>query len=141
MDASASPLPSVDAVLRTPGAAVLLARYGRDATVRTIRAALAERRGARRFGVTAAGLADEAADALARRDAPSLRPVFNLTGTVLHTNLGRAPLPPEAAEQAAAALAGATNLEFDLDTGRRGERDDHLRALLCELTGAEDATV
>ncbi len=84
---------------------------------------------------------DAAADMLARRFTPSQRPVFNLTGTVLHTNLGRAPLPPEAAQAAAVALASATTLEFDLATGRRGERDDHVAGVLCELTGAESATV
>ena len=85
-----------------------------------------------------------AADALARLEAqaqPSLRPVFNLTGTVLHTNLGRALIAEAAIEAAVAAMRSAVALEFDVASGRRGERDDHVRALLCELTGAEDATV
>ena len=136
-----SPLPSVDSLLRAPETEVLLIRFGRSAVTAILRDILAVRRAARAFGDTAGTIIDEAADHLVRRFARSQRPVFNMTGTVLHTNLGRSPLPPEAAEAAAEALRSVTNLEFDLATGRRGERDDHISGLLCELTGAEAATV
>ena len=141
MSKQPGPLPSLDALLRAPETAVLLERFGRAALLDTLRRGLDARRAARRFHAPLAEILDEAADALGRRFAASQRPVFNLTGTVLHTNLGRAPLPPEAAAAAAAALAGATNLEYDLETGKRGERDDHISPLLRELTGAEAATV
>jgi L-seryl-tRNA(Ser) seleniumtransferase len=141
MPASTSPLPSLDALLRAPEADLLLARFGRPAVIAALRAELASRRAVRAFPSAAAAIIDAAADALARRFAVSQRPVFNMTGTVLHTNLGRAPLPREAADAAAEALAGATTLEFDLATGRRGERDEHVARLLREITGAEAATV
>ncbi len=136
-----SPLPSVDTLLRAPEAQVLLAGFGRSAVTATVRHVLAERRTSRRFGASAADIVVEVADRLATRLAPSQRPVFNMTGTVLHTNLGRSPLPPEAAQAAAEALRSATTVEFDLTTGRRGERDTHIAPLLRELTGAEAATV
>jgi L-seryl-tRNA(Ser) seleniumtransferase len=141
MTDSASPLPSLDALLRAPAAEVLIARFGRTATATALRTVLAARRAARAFPTPAAAIVDGAADALARRFATSQRPVFNLTGTVLHTNLGRAPLPQAAAAAAAEALASATTLEFDLATGERSERDEHVARLLRDLTGAEAATV
>jgi L-seryl-tRNA(Ser) seleniumtransferase len=128
-------------VLRDAAAIVLQERFGRTAVTAAVRACLARRRAAQDFDARPGALVDEVADALARRFAQSQRPVFNLTGTVLHTNLGRAPMPPEAAAAAAEAMANATNLEFDLATGHRGDRDDHVEALLKELTGAEAATV
>ncbi|HEY4043708.1 MAG TPA: L-seryl-tRNA(Sec) selenium transferase [Rhodopila sp.] len=136
-----SPLPSLDALLRAAETQVLFGRFGRTGVTAALREILSARRAARAFGAAPAELIDAAADHLTVRFARSQRPVFNMTGTVLHTNLGRAPLPPEAAAAAAEALRSATTLEFDLATGRRGERDDHIRGLLCELTGAEAATV
>jgi L-seryl-tRNA(Ser) seleniumtransferase len=133
-------LPSVDQVLRAPAAVLGIERFGRPAVVEAVRAALASARGASRIPP----IGDLAAAALARVEAdaqPSLRPVFNLTGTVLHTNLGRTLLAAAAVEAAVIAMQSAVTLEFDIASGRRGERDDHVRALLCELTGAEDATV
>lgn len=72
---------------------------------------------------------------------PSLRPLINATGVVLHTNLGRAPLSTEALMAIGEASRGYCNLEFDLDTGKRGSRNVHIESVLCELTGAEAALV
>jgi L-seryl-tRNA(Ser) seleniumtransferase len=141
MAQNTSPLPSVDALLRSAKTQALLVRFGRSAVTSMLRDVLSARRAARAFGGNSQDVIEEAADHLAARFARSQRPVFNMTGTVLHTNLGRSPLPPEAADAAAEAMRSATTLEFDLYTGQRGERDDHISGLLCELTGAEAATV
>lgn len=134
-------LPAVERLLAEPVAAEMIARSGRTAVVHAIRSVLAGIRTGEGqitdprtiLRLVEAHLADEAR--------PSLRPVFNLTGTVLHTNLGRAPLPPEAAKAVAAAMTGSCNLEFDLGSGERGERDHHVEDLICRLTGAEAAIV
>jgi L-seryl-tRNA(Ser) seleniumtransferase len=129
------------ALLAQPQCAGLIEQFGRPEVVDALRRTLDLHRAERRFAVPLTGLLDATADALARRASVSQRPVFNLTGTVLHTNLGRALIPPEAAQAAAEAMRGATNLEYDLHEGGRGERDDHISGLLRELTGAEAATV
>jgi L-seryl-tRNA(Ser) seleniumtransferase len=140
-----SPLPSVDEVLRTPVAGAAVARFGRSAATARIRAELDRLRAPLTRGepvaAEAAQVAAAALDGLERSARPSQRRVLNLTGTVLHTNLGRAVLPEAAVAAVAEVMRGASNLEYDLDGGRRGERDDHVRGLLCELTGAEDALV
>jgi L-seryl-tRNA(Ser) seleniumtransferase len=140
-------LPSVDQVLRTPPGMVAVGRFGHTATVAAIRSIVAALRGAIRNGDSAGMVPDPSAIAaetlqhLEREDAPSLHRVFNLTGTVLHTNLGRALLPEVAVAAAANAMRSAVALEFDVGGGARGERDDHVRGLIRELTGAEDACV
>jgi L-seryl-tRNA(Ser) seleniumtransferase len=138
-------LPSVDAVLRTENARLAVEQFGRPATVAAVRRALEGARSAMRSGRAApAGADDIAAMALATLSAqaqPTLRPVFNLSGTVLHTNLGRALIAEAAIEAAVRAMRAPIGLEFDLDSGRRGDRDVHLHELLRTLTGAEDATV
>lgn len=137
-------LPAVATVLAAPEAAALLEAHGRVATTEAIRGALDAARSALRGGATTAvEPADIVNEARQRLDAQpaALRPVFNLTGTVLHTNLGRALLAEAAIDAAVDAMRHPVALEFDLDEGSRGERDDHVRELLRELTGAEDATV
>ena len=132
-------------MLRLPEVVGAIAEHGRASTLAAVRAVLAEARTRARAGATLLPeVPDLAAVALARlatEARPHLRPVINLTGTVLHTNLGRAILAEAAVEAAATAMRRAVALEFDLGGGRRGERDDVVRGLLCELTGAEDATV
>jgi L-seryl-tRNA(Ser) seleniumtransferase len=136
-------LPSVDRVLRTDAGAAATARFGHKATVAAVRRTLSALRDEVPSDQTPrtdpAAIAAEAGRLLQREDTPRLRRVFNLTGTVLHTNLGRAALPESAIAAAADAMRCAVALEFDLDGGERGERDDHVRGLLRELTGAPDA--
>ena len=138
-------LPSVSTVLNTSAAVVLLERYGQKASTDAIRATIEGARTALLEGEctvpTAERLAIESRARLEREDRSGSRPLFNLSGTVLHTNLGRAVLAEAAVEAAVAAMQNPVALEFDLKAGKRGERDDHVRGLLSDLTDAEDATV
>lgn len=139
-------LPAIDELLRTNEAGALCVRYGRELVTDILREVTAAAR-ARLAADTdvmatdAAGLLTAAATRLASLMAPTLRPVFNLTGTVLHTNLGRAPLPAEAIEAMCAVAANPANLEFDLASGKRGDRDSLVEEWICRLTGAQAATV
>jgi L-seryl-tRNA(Ser) seleniumtransferase len=137
-------LPAVDRLLESPGGRELTSRWGRLLAADACRAALDDARRAIADGAPAA-----APDALLRGAEARLsasggrgpRPLFNLTGTVLHTNLGRALLPEAALEAMVAVGRAPCDLEFDLAEGRRGDRDAHVEALLCALTGAEAAAV
>lgn len=141
-------VPSIDELLRGDAAAALIDAYGRDLVADVLResvAAVRERLAAGGDGARSTATPDAitaaAAEQLAALMAPTLKPVFNLTGTVLHTNLGRAPLPEEAIAAMNAVAGGASNLEFNLDNGRRGDRDSLVEAWICRLTGAAAATV
>lgn len=147
MPARPSDLPSIDRLLGHPSVQPLLDRYGRAPTTSALRTLLdALRTQALAGHLTRQALGDDAlcaalAAQLARDSQPRLRAVFNLTGTVLHTNLGRALLPESAVQAVMRAMTAPANLEFDLDSGGRGDRDDLVEDLLCRLTGAEAATV
>ncbi len=134
-------LPSVDEVLGTSASIAAIERFGRPAVVGAIRTVLADARTTKSASIDSDQVASLAFGSLEAASRPSLRPVFNLTGTILHTNLGRALIAEAAVEAATEAMRSAVALEFNVDDGKRGERDDHVRGLLCELTGAEDATV
>ena len=140
-------LPAVGRVLETATLRALAARHGRMVAKAAVRQALSELRRELGKGQAAAAatlpenVAERAARCMEQAARPSLVPVFNLTGTLLHTNLGRAPLPREAIEALIAAAALPSNLEYDLSKGARGDRDAHVAALIRELTGAEAATV
>ena len=140
-------LPPVDELMHRPALIAAGVAHGRTSLLAAVRATLADMRRALLAGTQPAPTDREAAALqvelraltwLAQRDTPTLRRVFNLTGTVLHTNLGRAPLPQEAVD-AMRDAAGACNVEYDLQSGGRGERDEHVAVLLRRLTGAQDA--
>jgi L-seryl-tRNA(Ser) seleniumtransferase len=132
-------LPSVDSLLREPGVAALLDREPRAVVVAAVRESLEAARHQR--GGTPAAWVEDIKDRVARRTTRSLRPVLNATGVVLHTNLGRAPLPAAAIDAMQLVAGGYSTLEYDLHSGTRGHRADHCRHLLAELTGAEDGLV
>jgi L-seryl-tRNA(Ser) seleniumtransferase len=145
--ARASDIPSLDRLLTDPVFAPLLTRYARTQVTGALRGELERLRGRAvnseltLRALSAQAIANNVGAGLERRTRPQLRPVFNLTGTVLHTNLGRALLADTAVQSVVRALTTPVNLEFDLSSGGRGDRDDLVEPLLCELTGAEAATV
>ena len=144
---SPAALPSVDKVLRWQAVQPLISKHGRSIVTSLIREVLDEYRqafrgnGENRLELTDGDLLNALEFSLSAKLSPSLKPVFNLTGTVLHTNLGRSPLPEEAIAAMAEVARGATNLEYDLGAGKRGERNQHIEAWVCELSGAEAAVV
>jgi L-seryl-tRNA(Ser) seleniumtransferase len=132
--------PSLDKLLDRMALRALVEQHGRASTLAAAREALDTWRADASRPFDAPSFEQSVAATLGERAAMHLRPVFNLTGTVLHTNLGRAPLPQEAIDAVAAVMGRPANLEYDLGTGARGDRDDHIDGLLRELTGAEAAT-
>lgn len=135
-------LPSVDALLRESAVARLLESQPRSLVVGAVRAALdAVRKGAAQPPVTAEGWASAVAGQLAVMDTPTLKRVVNATGVVLHTNLGRAPLAKAALQAMEEVGRFYSTLEYDPGRGARGTRHVHCAALLCQLTGAQDAMV
>jgi L-seryl-tRNA(Ser) seleniumtransferase len=145
--ARASDIPSLDRLLSDAVFDSLLTEYARTQVTGALRAELERLRAHAVSGalsldtLSVQAIASHVAAGLQQRGRLQLRPVFNLTGTVLHTNLGRALLPDTVVQALVRALTTPVNLEFDLDSGGRGDRDDLVEPLLCELTGAEAATV
>lgn len=145
-------LPSIDKVLQREEILPLIDEFGATPVKEKARTLLAELRtqlAANSRSAIAKVRAEsfltdycqQLADSVRRSAASSLVPVLNLTGTVIHTNLGRSRLPAEALEALRLAGGEATNLEYDLKQGKRGDRDSHLESILCEITGAEAITV
>jgi len=139
-------LPSVEQILQTPRAADLIAVHGRPLTVDALREALDQIRTRLKSGMDAAApeedaILAEAESRLLTWTHPTLQPVINASGVILHTNLGRAPLSTAAIAAMQSVSAGYSNLEFDLESGKRGSRLVHVETLLQRLTGAEAAMV
>src|SRR5690625_906087 len=140
-------IPSVDHLLKTDAAIRLENMVGRTRLKQALRAVLGEYREhvlqhrLDRQDIAPHTLFQKVETLLHEQDESRLKAVFNLTGTVLHTNLGRTVLPDEAVEAVVQVMRHPVNLEYDLASGQRGDRDELVRDLLCELTGAEAVTV
>ena len=142
-------LPSVDELLRAPDLAPLLAQAGRSAVTDAARSVLDRLRKEISSGnlkpsavdAALAGLTDATERQLRRATAFSLRPVINATGVILHTNLGRAPLAQNALDHVREISQGYSNLEFDLESGARGERDLHVDRLFRKLLQGAEANL
>ncbi len=144
-------LPAVDEILRHPQIQSRLKIFSRDLIVESVRKILSAKRQAilksenggdtARLGIAPDQILSAVEEELALAFRPSLKPVINAAGVVLHTNLGRAPLAEEAIKNIAEIARGYSNLELDLQTGARGSRYEHVEELLCRITGAEAALV
>ena len=138
-------LPAIDRLLRDPAFSSLLAQHGHSQVVAQLRQMLDEAREQIRQYQTLPDWSHDWPSACAQRltagRQSALRPVFNLTGTVLHTNLGRAIQAESAVEAVASAMHAPVTLEYDLDDAGRGHRDRAIADLLCQITGAEDACI
>ena len=136
-------IPSVNILLNTPSVQKLVSMHGVDLVTRCVQSVLINVRQSILAGASTnmAALLQSVLEETERVLLPSIRPVYNLTGTVLHTNLGRAPLPESAIQAMVNVARGASNVEFDLKTGKRGDRHKHAEILICQLTGAEAALV
>jgi L-seryl-tRNA(Ser) seleniumtransferase len=135
-------LPSVDSLLQDPSVQALVVAYSHSAVVDTVRETLDRAREVVAAGGAAPSLQDLADEVVRQARAiwqPTLAPVINATGVIIHTNLGRAPLSREALSAMQMAGAGYSNLEFDLASGERGLRQSHLDGMLARLVGAESA--
>ena len=133
--------PSLDKLLDSPALSELIALHGRTSVLAAARGAIDAWRADASPAFSIEQFEQRCRTRVTERAELHLRPVFNLTGTVLHTNLGRALLPQEAIDAVTALMGQAGNLEYNLASGARGDRDDHIEGLLRELTGAEAATV
>jgi L-seryl-tRNA(Ser) seleniumtransferase len=137
-----SAIPSVDVLMRDEAMEALAQRHGRTLALNAARDELAHMRANWRAlgaSITTQDIAAACEARLAQAQRPSMRRVINLTGTVIHTNLGRSVMPKCAVDAVAQAMTNPVNLEFDLQEGGRGERDHHIEDLLVRLTGAEAA--
>ncbi|MBD3347050.1 MAG: L-seryl-tRNA(Sec) selenium transferase [Chitinivibrionales bacterium] len=137
-------IPSIDSLLNSSELKETIPEYGRDLVLYAARIVVGELRDTLRAGknVPSPGsIITRIIDRVRTIASPSLKPVVNATGVILHTNIGRAPLGKAVLEDIAPIVAGYSNVEFDLYKGRRGNRNDHLSGLFSYLTGAEDAIV
>ncbi len=144
MQAELRKLPSVDRLLQSSEVTTLVETHGRQLVTEVIRAELDRARQeilAGQKALSPAILIDRAGARLITHTRPSLQPVINATGVIIHTNLGRVLLSQRAREAMVQAASAYSNLEYDLDAGGRGSRYVHASALLCRLTGAEGAVV
>ncbi len=144
MESEFRKIPGVDKVLADKKLKPLVATYPHDLLVKLVRQHLERERNAVASGKKISSLSRIAAavyNQVKAMETPSLRPLINATGVILHTNLGRAPLSPEATAAMDTVARGYSNLEFNLDSGTRGSRQVHVESLLCQITGAEAALV